>query len=187
MRQRRREPRESPRIPGAFTLYSPIFAHPPLVYPPTLLPVIVRDRATHHHPVRQKFPRPMKAVSMDPVQQQRVLAEFSLRRAAGAQRAAQVRRARFGAPWLWVGFALMAWVPVAAGWLVDLTSVTGRVLMVAPVVGMGLLGVAMTRSIIRAREELFLTIIEREAPAEYRRLQQDGIVRRERGRWSGLN
>jgi hypothetical protein len=118
----------------------------------------------------------MKSTISDPVQQQRVLVEFTLRQDARVQRIAQIRKARFGAAWLWVLFAAMVWLPVGAAWLVDLSSVVGRVMMFGPVVAMSILGLAMTRSVARAREELFLAIIAEEAPESFRRLKHEGVI-----------
>ena len=105
-------------------------------------------------------------MSEDPTQQlppqsfeERVLAEFAVKQQLQAKRIAQVRRARFGSPWIWVSSVLLVWTEVAVGWVADLSSTGGRIALLVPVVGMFFVGLAMARSIKRAREALFLAII----------------------------
>jgi hypothetical protein len=111
------------------------------------------------------------------VQQQQVLAEFNLKQQARAKRRMQMQRARYGRSWPWIFMAVIVWLQVALGWLVDLSGIMGQVVIFGPVIAMCVLGVAMVRSLSRAREELFLDIIQQESPESYRQLQQERLVR----------
>lgn len=118
----------------------------------------------------------MQTQVTDPLKHERIVASFLATQAATKRRHAQLRKARFGPTWIFVCLAGLIWGFVAAGWLVDLTTPQGKLIIGAFPLAMFLLALPLMRGIARSREQLLLGIIEEEAPETYRWLKQEKFL-----------
>ncbi len=120
---------------------------------------------------------PMQHVASDPLEQERIFTRFLAKSEATRRRKVQWQRARLGAPWTWVVFAALVWVPTAGAMVLDLGGRAWAICLWSVPVTMALWTLVMAWARARCREELYLSIIEEEAPAAYRRLQDEKIIR----------